>query len=156
MTKVSQILRKKGNGYWSVPPGMTAFTALQIMAEKDIGALLVVESGKITGIFSERDYARKVILMGRSSKDTPVADLMSSPVCTIPPEGTIAECMEIMTARKHRHLPVVERGVIVGVISIGDVVSALISDQKTQIRDLENFICGSDIPVEAEHAETRS
>lgn len=146
MLTVRQILEAKGTNFWAVPPSATVYEALQLMADKDIGALLVLDHERVAGIFSERDYARKVILKGRSSKETTVSELMSTPVSTVRSDQTIEDCMKLMTSRKYRHLPVVDGNTLMGVISIGDVVNALISSQKTTIRDLETFICGADYP----------
>ncbi len=142
MLTVKEILESKGTHYWSISPKATVYEALQVMADKDIGAILVMEHNRVLGIFSERDYARKVILRGKSSKETTVAELMSSPVVTVTPDDAVEYCMALMTVKKHRHLPVVYKGVVTGVISIGDVVNAIISSQKVTIRDLEQYICG--------------
>jgi len=123
-----------------------AYKALELMAEKNIGALPVVDAengDRLIGMFSERDYARKVILKGKSSQVTPVAELMSQPVTGVSPDDTIETCMELMTARHIRHLPVLEDGRLVGLVSIGDVLKATISEQKVLIRDLENYIVGA-------------
>lgn len=146
MLTVRKILdAKKGQIVWTISSKVTVYEALVLMAQKDIGALLVVDND-VVGIFSERDYARKVILKGRSSKETTVGELMSAPVVAIQPDATVYECMSLMTTRKHRHMPVVENGKLIGVISIGDVVNSIMSEQETTIRDLENFICGFDAP----------
>ncbi len=142
MLSVKDIIASKGNYYCSIPPEASVYEALQRMADRDIGALVVISGGEVVGMFSERDYARKVILKGKSSKETSVAELMSSPVVTVGPEDTIEYCMALMTVKKHRHLPVLEKGRLSGVISIGDVVSAIISTQKSKIRDLEKYIYG--------------
>ncbi|MDA8083042.1 MAG: CBS domain-containing protein [Nitrospiraceae bacterium] len=144
MTTVKQILDTKGRNYWSVAPKATVYEALQLMADKDIGALMVVEGRKVVGIFSERDYARKVILKGRSSKEMRVSELMTSPVFAVTPDHSVEDCMALMTAKKLRHLPVIDDNVLSGVISIGDVISAYISAQKITIRDLESFIYGTE------------
>ncbi len=137
------VLKSKDNNIWSVSPQETVYKALEIMADKNIGALLVIDEGRIFGVFSERDYARKVILKGKSSKETNVGELMSSPVIYIYPEKTIEECMTLMTATHHRHMPVIEYGKLIGLISIGDVVNAIITSQKTTIQDLNNYINGA-------------
>jgi len=142
MKTVSQLLRTKGQAILSVSPEIPVFEALQVMAEKNVGALLVVEGGELVGIFSERDYARKVILKGKSSKDTPVQEIMSSHVLYVRPEQTIEDCMALMTDKRVRHLPVLEQGKIAGVISIGDVVKALIAEQQFIIEQLQNYITG--------------
>ncbi|HSB32301.1 MAG TPA: CBS domain-containing protein [Candidatus Sulfobium mesophilum] len=142
MITVRNVLQTKGTVVWQIGPRATAYDALELMAEKDIGALLVVDGEEIVGIFSERDYARKVILKGRSSKVTSVDELMSAPVFYTEPDKTIEACMALMTARRLRHLPVLEKGHILGMISIGDVVNALITEQKITISDLESYITG--------------
>ncbi len=140
---VSRILRKKGRGFLGIGPEVTAYDALEVMAEKNVGALLVVERGELSGIFSERDYARKVILQGKSSKNTTVKELMSSPPISVVPETSLHECMVLMTNEHIRHLPVMENGLLTGVVSIGDVVNAIISDQETMIEELEEYIAGT-------------
>ncbi len=142
MITVRKVLANKGSYVWRIAPQATAYDALQLMADRDIGALLVVDGEEIVGVFSERDYARKVILKGRSSKVTSVGELMNSPVFYIEPDKTIEECMALMTAKRMRHLPVLDHGRLMGMISIGDVVNALITEQKITISDLENFITG--------------
>jgi CBS domain-containing protein len=139
---VRQILQSKGGNIWSVAPQVTVFEALVLMAEKDVGALVVVEGGKLVGIFSERDYARKVVLKGRSSKDTQVGELMSSDVLYVHPDQTIEECMALMTNKHFRHLPVLDNDKLVGMITIGDAVKAVIADQEVMIDSLENYIRG--------------
>ena len=148
MITARKILQRKGGGVWSIGPEETAYEALQLMADKDVGALLVVDGESIVGVFSERDYARKVILKGKSSKSTFVAEIMSTPVFYIEPEKTIEDCMALMTAKRMRHLPVLDKGVLIGLISIGDVVNALITEQKITIRDLENYITGNGYTAE--------
>ncbi len=142
MVTVRQILKNKGSQVWSVEPTAMVYSALQLMADKEIGALLVLAEGKLVGIFSERDYARKVILHGKTSAETQVSEVMSPDVVTVGAEQSIAECMALMTEKRFRHLPVVEGGQILGVISIGDVVKAIISDQKFVIEQLESYISG--------------
>jgi predicted transcriptional regulator len=136
MSSVKEILKSKGTQYWSISPKATAYEALQLMADKDIGAILVMEHDKVVGIFSERDYARKVILKGKSSKETMVGELMTSPVVAVTPADTLDRCMALMTVYKHRHLAVLDNGRVTGVISIGDVVNAVIITQKITIRRL--------------------
>ena len=137
---VSQILDKKGRGVWSVSPQTSVYDALKLMADKGIGALVVIDGEKIVGMFSERDYARKVVLQGRWSKETPVVEVMTESVCYVPPWRTLDECMALMTDKRFRHLPVLEEGKLVGIISIGDVVSAIIAEQEFAIRQLEAFV----------------
>jgi CBS domain-containing protein len=141
---VSQVLKAKGHGFHAIGPEATAYDALEIMAEKNVGALLVIEHGNLAGVFSERDYARKVILKGKSSKSTKVRELMSSPPITIGPQTSLRECMVLMTENHIRHLPVIHDGVLLGVMSIGDVVNAVISEQATAINELENYIAGNE------------
>jgi CBS domain-containing protein len=142
MTNVSKILAAKGRQVWSVTPSTRLYEALKLMADKDIGALLVLEEGEIAGIISERDYARKVILEGKNSMIVPISEIMTRDVLTITPSYTIEECMALMTDKHVRHLPVLEEDQLVGVISIGDVVKELISEQKFVIDQLENYIRG--------------
>jgi CBS domain-containing protein len=140
---VRQVLRSKGHGFHAIGPGATAYDALELMAEKNVGALLVVEQGLLAGVFSERDYARKVILKGKSSKTTLVRELMSSPPISISPDATLHECMVLMTDQHVRHLPVMDRETLLGVISIGDAVNAIISEQESTIEELEDYIAGT-------------
>jgi CBS domain-containing protein len=142
MTTVEQILRQKGSGYWSVSPETLVFDALKFMAEKGVGALLVLEGETLVGIISERDYARKVILQGKSSLRTPVKEIMTPSPLTVRPEQRVEECMALMTARRVRHLPVVVEGSVAGVISIGDVVKAALEDRDFMIQQLEGYITG--------------
>jgi len=146
---VGQVLRAKGHGFHAVGLEATAYDALEIMAEKNVGALLVIEGGKLAGVFSERDYARKVILKGKSSKNTKVRELMSSPPITISSQTSLRDCMVLMTENHIRHLPVINDGVLMGVMSIGDVVNAIISEQTTAINELENYIAGNEYTCEA-------
>ena len=143
MTTIAQLLNAKGNQIWSVEPKATIFEALEIMSEKEIGALLVMEDGKLMGIFSERDYARKVILKGKSSKETPVGELMTKKVFYMNPQKTINDCMAMMTAKRIRHVPVIEDNQVMGIVTIGDVVNQIISEQEVTINHLENYITGS-------------
>ncbi len=140
MAKVKNILDKKGRVVFSVPPSVTVYQAIELMCDKNIGGLLIVENEALTGIFTERDYARKLILKGKSSKDTRIADLMTPNPITVTADTTIEECMQIMTQRKIRHLPVLEEGKLTGMISIGDVVSTVIDEQKNIIDHLEQYI----------------
>ena len=143
MTTVAQILQGKGNEVWSVSPATVVYNALKAMAEKNVGALLVLEGDELRGIFSERDYARKVILEGKSSREIPVKEIMSPEVFTVGPQQSVEECMALMTDKRVRHLPVVEGGRVIGVISIGDAVKAIISEREFTIKHLENYIAGS-------------
>lgn len=142
MNFVNELLKNKGNEVWSLTPESRVFDALEIMADKNIGAMPVLESEKIVGMFSERDYARKVILKGKASKDTHVEEIMSTKVHTVSPEQSIQECMELMTEYRIRHLPVLDNGKLIGLISIGDVVKAIISEQEFMMGQLENYITG--------------
>ncbi|MGD0489926.1 MAG: CBS domain-containing protein [Steroidobacteraceae bacterium] len=142
MRTVNQLLRSKGTQIFSVAPTDSVLRAIEIMATRHVGALLVMDQGILTGIISERDYARKVILMNRSSHDTPVSDIMTSPALTVAPTDTVHHCMELMTQRRFRHLPVVEGGRVVGMLSIGDLVKAVIEEQSAQIEQLERYIAG--------------
>jgi len=143
MNFVSQLLDAKGHGVWSVTPETSVYDALVLMAEKNCGALIVLEEGKLVGIFSERDYARKIILKGKASKDTAVSEIMSTQVVYVRPEHSINECMALMTAKRIRHLPVLTGDKVVGMISIGDVVKTIISEQEFMIKQLEVYITGS-------------
>ncbi|HVO23671.1 MAG TPA: CBS domain-containing protein [Candidatus Margulisiibacteriota bacterium] len=140
MKTVRDLLKQKGRAVWSVAPGSTVYDALQLMADKNIGALLVIDGGRPVGIFSERDYARQVILKGKASKDTPVRDVMTSRVVFVRPEQSIEECMALMTDKRFRHLPVLEEGQLAGLLSIGDVVKAVISEKDFLIEQLANYI----------------
>ncbi|HEV3180992.1 MAG TPA: CBS domain-containing protein [Steroidobacteraceae bacterium] len=140
MTIVRQLLDRKGRAIFSVEPEAPVLEAIRAMAAHHVGALLVMQGGKLSGIVSERDYARKVILMGRSSSDTPVRDIMSSPVLTVSPDDTVQRCMQLMTDQRVRHLPVVEGDAVVGMVSIGDLVKAVIAEQQQQIEQLESYI----------------
>ena len=128
MKTVKDILKDPGREIWSVSPMTTAYEALEVMAEKDIGALLVFENEELVGIFSERDYARKVVLKGKASKDTPVSELMARQVFYVKPENTLNECMALMTLKHIRHLPVFDNNRVTGIITIGDVVKEIVSD----------------------------
>jgi len=142
MMYIRQALEKKGHDVWSVTPHTTVFDALKILAEKNIGALLVLDQGTLAGIFSERDYARKVVLKGKTSKETPVSDIMTADVHSVDPSQSIVDCMALMTEKHIRHLPVMEGNNVVGLISIGDVVKCFISEQEDTIRQLESYIVG--------------
>jgi CBS domain-containing protein len=140
--KIGSLIGKKGGQVWSVAPTASVYDAIALMAEKEIGALPIVEDGRLVGIVSERDYARKVFLKGKASKETSVTDIMSTPVFSVSPAQTVEECMHIVTEKRFRHLPVVEDGRIVGIISIGDLVNWVITEQKQTIHHLEAFIAG--------------
>jgi CBS domain-containing protein len=142
-TTVGQLLRSKGHDVWSISPDASVYEALEVMADKNIGATLVIDrGGGLVGIMSERDYARKVILRGRMSRDTRVREIMTPDVVCVGPEQTVEECMALMTAKRIRHLPVLEKGQLVGVISVGDVVKSIISEQEFTIEQLESYISG--------------
>jgi CBS domain-containing protein len=143
LTTVRQLINRKGNQIFSTQPNATVFEALKIMAEKGIGSLLVFDAGQLVGIFSERDYARKVILKGKSSRETRVREIMTENVLYVRTDQTMADCMVLMTDKRVRHLPVLDQDEIVGVISIGDVVKEIISEQEFVIGQLENYITGS-------------
>jgi CBS domain-containing protein len=142
MKTVMQLLQTKGQDIWSITPDTLVIDALKLMAEKRVGALLVIEAGQVVGIISERDYARKVSLLGKSSKTTPVREIMTQKVVYVRPEQTIEDCMALMTDKRIRHLPVLADNQLIGVISIGDVVKAVISEQEFIIAQLENYIIG--------------
>ena len=140
MLTVKHLLERKGSQVYSVTPDTPVLDAIRLMAEKHVGALLVMRGSELAGIVSERDYARKVILLGRASADTPVRQIMTSPVITVKPAQTVNECLQIVTDQRIRHLPVVENGGVLGVISIGDLVKAVIESQQEQIEQLERYI----------------
>lgn len=142
MRLVKDLLDEKGHEVWSVGPDVTVLEALKLMADKGIGALVVTEKDKVVGIFSERDYARKVILKGKSSKGTPVCEIMSKKVAYVTPDQTIDDCMSFMTTERIRHLPVLDGEELVGLISIGDVVKAVITAQGLEIKQLETYVTG--------------
>lgn len=140
---IGALLRRKGGQIWSLPPSASVYDAIAMMAEKQVGALLVMEEETLLGIVSERDYARKVILQGRSSHEMPVTQIMSSPVLTVTTRHTVGECMHIVTERRIRHLPVVENERVIGIVSIGDLVNWVVSEQQETIRHLEAWIAGT-------------
>jgi len=142
MITVENILQTKGRGVISIAPDVTVYEALKVMADKNVGALVVLDGGEVAGIISERDYARKVILHGRSSKELKVREIMTSKVYYVHPEQSVQDCMAQMTDKRVRHLPVLEGDRLTGVISIGDVVKAIIADQESTIKLLENYITG--------------
>jgi CBS domain-containing protein len=142
MLLVSHLLSRKGKDVWSVDADEPVLEAIQIMADRHVGALPVLRGGELVGLVSERDYARKVVLMGRSSAETFVWQIMSSPVVTVAPGESVRRCMEMMTERRIRHLPVVAGGAMVGMVSIGDLVRGVIEEQASTIEQLEKFISG--------------
>ena len=142
MKLVKHLLDRKGRHIIAVKPADTVLDAIRVMAEKNIGAVVVMTDNELLGIMSERDYARKVIVKGRASDTTPVSDIMTADVLTTSPSETVNDCMGVMTERKIRHLPVVEDNTVVGMISIGDLVEAIIADQQEEIQQLEHYISG--------------
>ena len=140
MGKVRDILKTKGKAVFSVEPSIMVYQAIEQMCDKNIGGLVIVENGNLVGIFTERDYARKLILKGKSSRDTPISELMTKNPITVTPDNTIEECMNIMSGKRIRHLPVVEDNHLVGMISIGDAVKYIIEEQKSIIEHLEHYI----------------
>jgi CBS domain-containing protein len=142
MQTANDVLRDKGYSVFAVAPTDTVLAALGVMAEHDVGAVLVLERDRLLGIFSERDYARKVVLAGRSSKDSQVREVMTTHLVCVAPDRTIDECMELMTHRRLRHLPVVDHKRVIGVVSIGDLVKATIDDQQFTITELQRYIAG--------------
>ena len=139
---VSAILAHKGSAVWSIAPNATVFDAIQLMADKNVGALPVVENGRLAGMISERDYTRKVILKGKSSKETPVRDIMTQELVTAGEGDSVTECLRVMTEKRIRHLPVMEGSKMIGLISIGDLVRRIISAQTATIDNLEKYITG--------------
>lgn len=139
---IGEILRYKGHAAWSIEPGATVYEAIRLMAEKNVGALLVTEAGRLVGIISERDYTRKVILKGKASKETAVREILSGQVIHVTPAHTVEDCMRLMTEHRIRHLPVLEGDQIVGVVSIGDLVNWIISAQSSTIQQLQTYISG--------------
>jgi len=142
MRTIRQILQAKGGEIWSVTPDDTVYEAVRSMAEKGVGALVVLKDGQLHGMMSERDYARKVILEGKASRDTRVGDICSSPAITVSPRASAEEGLALMTSKRFRHLPVVEGGELLGVVSIGDLVDAVIDNQQLLIEQLERYVSG--------------
>jgi CBS domain-containing protein len=142
-TTIGAVLRQKAGEVLSIAPDASVYQAIELMAEKSVGALLVMEKGQLLGIVSERDYARKVVLQGHSSKETPVSAIMSSPVISVTRQNTVGECLRIITDKHFRHLAVVEHGTVVGVVSIGDLVNCVITEQEQTIRHLHAYISGA-------------
>ena len=140
MTSVKQVLDSKGHDIWSIDPNSSVLNTIKLMADKKVGALLIMEDEKLVGIVSERDYARKVILKGRASDDTPVKDIMTREIIYATPENSVEDCMELMTEKHVRHLPVLDGDEVTGVLSIGDLVKSIIADQQFKIEQLENYI----------------
>jgi CBS domain-containing protein len=143
MATVKNILDNKGSEIFTIAPDTTVYHALELMVEKNVSALLVMEGGKLSGIFTERDYARKVVLKGKSSRDTAIGEIMTGNLITVSSGSSIDECMELMTSKYIRHLPVVDEEKLAGIISIGDVVRTIIQDQKAIIGHMEQYIAGS-------------
>ena len=142
MITVKQLLKKKTGCVWTIAPQDTVYKALEIMAEKNVGALVVVEKEIVVGMFSERDYARNVVLKGKTAKDTSVNELMDSNVCYVRLEQTLEECMALFTEKRVRHLPVLEMEKLIGLVSIGDAVKQCLADKELKIQQLENYITG--------------
>jgi len=142
MTTVDDLLKNKCADIWSISPDASVFEVLQMMADKNVSGLLIVENDKLSGIFTERDYARKLILKGKFSKDTKVSELMTRNVLYVEPQNTLDDCMQLMTGKRIRHLPVLDDGRLVGILTIGDLVRQIISEQETTIHQLENYIAG--------------
>jgi CBS domain-containing protein len=142
MKSLKQLLEGKGHGVWSTTTDTSVYDALKLMADKNVGALVVLDGGRLAGIFSERDYARKVILKGKSSREIPVSEIMTEKVISVRPDQTVDECMKLMTEKHIRHLPVLDGDLLVGVISIGDVVKEVIAEHESTIQHLENYIKG--------------
>jgi len=142
MRRVKEILADKGNDIWSIGPDETVYDAIHLLAEKMIGALLVLEGDALIGVISERDYARNIILKNKSSRDARVKDIMTTDVITVGPDEGVSECMKLMTNKRIRHIPVLRDGKLIGVLSIGDLVRAVIAEQQSTITDLEKYISG--------------
>jgi len=142
MGTIKEILRTKPKDIWSISSKASVFEGLELMSAKDIGALLVIDEGRLVGIFSERDYARKVILKGKTSKETEVGELMTRSVLYATPENTLEECMALMTSKHIRHLPILENDTLIGIVTLADVAKGIISEQEFTIRELENYYTG--------------
>lgn len=142
MITIKELLKKKSGDIWSISPQTSVYQALELMAQKEVGALLVIEDDKLVGIFSERDYARKIILKGKASKDTAVGELMTTSVYYVTPDNTLEEAMALMTSKHIRHLPIMNQGKLVSIVTLGDVVKKIISEQKLTIDELENYVTG--------------
>ena len=139
---ISSLLHHKSSVLWSIPPETTVYEAIRLMAEKNIGALPVLSDGRLVGLFTERDYARKIVLQGKSSKETRVREIFTGVVITVKPQDSIEDCMKLMTEHRVRHLPVVDKGNVIGIVSIGDLVNWTISTQAAQIAQMEQYIAG--------------
>jgi len=142
MATVKQLIEEKDNNVWSISPETTVFEGLQVMADKNIGALLVTKDDKLVGIFSERDYARKVILKGKASKDTTIGELMTTEVVYTTPDDSLDECMALMAAKHIRHLPILKNDKLLGLLTLGDVVKQIMSSQEFKIQEMEKYISG--------------
>lgn len=140
---VRQLLQDKGYAVWSIHPEASVLEALKLMADKNVGSLVVLEDAAVVGVFTERDYARKVILLGRASRDLPVREIMTSELITVGPDATLADCMRLMTENRVRHLPVMDAGRQIGLVSIGDVVKAVMAEQQFLIDQLQEYIQGA-------------
>ena len=140
---VESVLSQKKPSIWSISPDATVYKALALMAEKEIGSLLVMSGGRLVGLISERDYARKVILMGRASKETTVDEVMTSPAVTVSPHDTVSACMELMTDHRYRHLPVLDGNRVIGILSIGDLVNWIVKSHEQTIQQLHGYIAGA-------------
>jgi CBS domain-containing protein len=142
MITIKELLKKKSGDIWSISPQASVYQALELMAQKEVGALLVIENDKLVGIFSERDYARKIILKGKASKETAVSELMTTSVYYATPDNTLEEAMALMTSKHIRHLPIMNHSKLSGIVTLGDVVTRIISEQKLTINELENYVTG--------------
>ena len=151
MNLVNDIMRLKGSVIWSVSPQSTAYEALELMARQNIGAVVVLDGTRLVGIFSERDYARKVVLHGKSSRETSVGELMTRKIFYVKPESTAEECLHLMSSHHIRHLPVMEGSRLAGIVSVGDVVKSILRDRDFQIQQLENYITGPGYPGDTHH-----